>query len=303
MGSSVVIALAAVLWMVYLIPTWFRRRVYLTTERNAVRLQQTLRILAETAEVPGPVYIEATARSVAAQQRALRQEFDRARAVERAREASMSRAAARTLATLKPAVAAAMIIQSPAAQRLRRSRAATSLLALVSLGVAGAGLLPAFATLPSGVIVGGVAVAAGCVVLLNRMAGVARSRAARARSLALRPAVRRGVVPSAPLAQPAVIAEGWVPVPLPKPLYLSRPVVQELVSGVTLAETRTRLLAEASLAAQQHREVERARNVTPIIRPAAPVSRFATMGIVDSAVATDPAVSDLDDVLRRRRAV
>src|SRR6188474_857237 len=51
-GGGVLLALAAGLWLVYLIPSWLRRREYLATERNAVRLQQTLRVLAETAEVP-----------------------------------------------------------------------------------------------------------------------------------------------------------------------------------------------------------------------------------------------------------
>jgi len=51
-GGGLVLALVAVLWLVYLVPTWQRRREYLATERNAVRLQQTLRILAQTAELP-----------------------------------------------------------------------------------------------------------------------------------------------------------------------------------------------------------------------------------------------------------
>ena len=71
-GSSIIIALAAVMWFLYLIPTWFKRQEYLATERNAVRLQQTMRILAESAEMPSVVRVEATARTVAAQQRALR---------------------------------------------------------------------------------------------------------------------------------------------------------------------------------------------------------------------------------------
>src|SRR3954453_20984185 len=63
-GGGLVVALAAVLWLVYLMPSWLRRRQYLATERNAVRLQQTLRILAETAEVPAEVRAEVHARSV-----------------------------------------------------------------------------------------------------------------------------------------------------------------------------------------------------------------------------------------------
>ncbi|MGW9630745.1 hypothetical protein ACWGST_08575 [Agromyces sp. NPDC055520] len=72
-GGGLLVAVAAALWIAYLLPNWLRRRQYLATERNAVRLQQTLRILAETAETPEPVRVEATAREVAAQQRILHQ--------------------------------------------------------------------------------------------------------------------------------------------------------------------------------------------------------------------------------------
>ncbi|PPF88425.1 hypothetical protein C5B96_02715 [Subtercola sp. Z020] len=72
LGGGLIVALAAVLWLIYLIPTWFRRNEFLSTERNVVRLQQTLRILAETSEVPDEVHVEANARSVAEQQRILK---------------------------------------------------------------------------------------------------------------------------------------------------------------------------------------------------------------------------------------
>ena len=58
-GSGIMLALAAGLWLVYLVPTWLRRNEYLATERNALRLQQTLRVLAETAEMPEPLRAEA----------------------------------------------------------------------------------------------------------------------------------------------------------------------------------------------------------------------------------------------------
>ncbi|GAA0997640.1 hypothetical protein [Subtercola frigoramans] len=72
LGGGLIIGLAAVLWLIYLLPTWFRRNEYLATERNVVRLQQTLRILAETSEVPDEVRVEASARSVVEQQRLLK---------------------------------------------------------------------------------------------------------------------------------------------------------------------------------------------------------------------------------------
>ncbi|MCU1404876.1 MAG: hypothetical protein JWQ43_1179, partial [Glaciihabitans sp.] len=67
-------AAAAGLWLVYLMPTWFRRREYLATERNAVRLQQTLRVLAETSEVPTLVRAETNAHSIAVHERTLREQ-------------------------------------------------------------------------------------------------------------------------------------------------------------------------------------------------------------------------------------
>ncbi|HZW42005.1 MAG TPA: hypothetical protein VFE99_06865, partial [Agromyces sp.] len=85
-GGGLLVAVAALLWIAYLLPSWLRRRQYLATERNAVRLQQTLRILAETAETPEAVRVEATAREVAAQQRILHQHEAAARLAAEAAE-------------------------------------------------------------------------------------------------------------------------------------------------------------------------------------------------------------------------
>jgi hypothetical protein len=98
LSGGVVIALAATLWLAYLLPTWLRRRDYLNAERNAVRLQQTLRILAETAEAPEEVRVEATAREVARQQKILKKVRAKADAAARAHLASEERAAARLAA-------------------------------------------------------------------------------------------------------------------------------------------------------------------------------------------------------------
>lgn len=297
-----VIALAAVLWLVYLIPTWFRRREYLSTEKNAVRLQQTLRVMAETAEVPAAVRAETSARSVAAHQKALRQEFERAKAIERARAAAMSQAAARTLATLKPAVASAVVATSPAARRLRRSRAATTAVLAASLVTVGIGMTPLAGGLTVLLVVGGATVALAAGALLRQMAAVARRRNRIAVDLRDRPAQPRLVDrPMADFAAPEAREPAWTPVPLPKPLYLSKPPTQPIVSEAALAQARALLLAEAEEAERALLEAERAEKVTPIIRPAAASdSRFARMGIVDEAEST---VTNLDEVLRRRRAV
>lgn len=299
-GSSVVIALAAVLWLVYLIPTWFRRREYLSTERNAVRLQQTLRIMAETAEVPETVHIESTARNVAAQQKLLRQEFERQRSIERAKEAAMSRAATRTLASLKPTVASGVVTHSTAAIRLRRSRAATSAVLLLSLVAIVVGLTPMLADVSATVIALGSTISVGAFALLSKMAAVARARAGVARGLAARRPAERTNVAREQATEATKSQEGWTPVPVPKPLYLSKPPVQQVVSDASIAEAHARLLAEAEEEKRMLREAERAEKVTPIRPAAASDSRFARMGIVDHS---DNTVTDLDAALRRRRAV
>ena len=83
-GTAIMFALAAVLWFLYLVPTWFRRREYLATERNATRLQRAIRVMAETAELPDEVRLEASAREAAQRERLLRQEQRRSDAVARA---------------------------------------------------------------------------------------------------------------------------------------------------------------------------------------------------------------------------
>ena len=298
MGSSVVIAFAAVLWLVYLIPTWHRRREYLSTERNAVRLQQTMRILAATAEVPEAVRAEATAREVAAQQRLRHQEEQRRREVLRARESMMSRDAARTLASLKPAVASELLLTSSAARRLKRTRAVTSAVLLASLGAVGAGFVLPGLLLPL-VISGGV-LAVLCVGMLVRLAAVGERRAARARELRARAEHERRM-PAQPLfdAEPQTVP-GWTPVPLPKPLYLSKPAPQPIVTEAAIAAERARILAEAEEQERIALEAERAEKVTPIRQQPEAPSRYARMGFVDDVPGT---VTDLDEVFRRRRAV
>ncbi|MFP7832556.1 hypothetical protein [Marisediminicola sp. LYQ134] len=307
-GSSVVIALAAVLWLVYLMPTWFRRREYVATERNAVRLQQTLRILAETAEVPEPIHVESTAKSIAAQQRVLRQEFERQRAVERARAAAMSRAATRTLASLTPVPATEILAHSRAAARLRRSRALTTGFLALCLATIAATFTPLLAGVASAVVVLASLGAVAAVSLLVVMATVSRKRmlaAARVSSVSAPAVAARTVAPEVVAPhEPAA----WTPVPLPKPLYLSKPAPQAIVSEASVIAERTRVLEEADRAERAAIAAERAEKVTPIrqsaparqTEPGAADSRFARMGIVDAG---DTRAPDLDAALRRRRAV
>jgi hypothetical protein len=292
-GGGVLLALAAGLWLVYLVPSWLRRREYLATERNAVRLQQTLRVLAETAEVPVAVRAEATARSVAEQQRTMRQAqqlaMREARAIEaehRAREAAALRKAER-IAAAQPAVAAIDAARARAARRLRRTRAMTALVLLASLvTMVVQGVLIAATGLAPGAWLVLAFSAVGLVTsfgLLGRLAEVSRSRAA---LVAAHVPARRTTrfATEAPVAR---AQQNWTPVPIPKPLYLSRSVMDAVVVEADIAAAELR-----AAAADAQARLRAAEAAVPAIQPR--TSQEAPRRL---------ASLDIDEVLRRRRAV
>ncbi|MEO7350115.1 MAG: hypothetical protein ABIW32_09715 [Terrimesophilobacter sp.] len=300
-GSSVIIALAAVMWFLYLIPTWFKRQEYLATERNAVRLQQTMRILAESAEMPSVVRVEATARTVAAQQRALRmQQRNTARTVFARTTESISDQAQRTVDS-----------GARTRRRLRRSRALATIVLMVSLAGVGFGM-PAATAGNWLLLLVSVAVGAGSIALLGQAATVTRARTdlRRASLASASPSALHDQADYAP-QRPA----GWTPVPIPKPLYLSglAPAPRSAVSHVSAQPRSTEVAAEfdhaaalraasveserALRAAQAAPEV--ARISRPVQAPAEAPSRFASMGVLDPNASN---ATDLDEILRRRRA-
>ncbi|MDJ1371466.1 hypothetical protein C7K25_08815 [Gulosibacter molinativorax] len=65
--------LLALLWVGLLAPGWVREHNARSAQRNAIRLQQTLRAMASTSEVPEVVELEARARTVRVKQRELKQ--------------------------------------------------------------------------------------------------------------------------------------------------------------------------------------------------------------------------------------
>ncbi|MFT7712132.1 hypothetical protein ACMT9Y_14315 [Clavibacter tessellarius] len=318
-SGGIIIALSAVLWLAYLLPTWLHRRQYMATERNAVRLQQTLRILAETAEVPDAVRAETSARSVVEQQRALRRAAEEAEAAARARDAAAQRAL--------PKVAPVSATSPSAATRLRRTRlVATAILALALVGVV-AGLAQVAGGAAWTLLVISSLATMGSLAILQRMSQVAAAR--RLQAPEARPRPQTGFTdfhesteqPAAPVAEREE-GESWTPVPVPKPLYLSRsqapgprpgagnaprtplsPVEEMRRAAAASEETLRRAHMEpevARLAAEE--EAAPAASSAPVAPAArtAPVSRFSRMGIVDDA---EPGMGDLDEVLRRRRAV
>lgn len=124
LGGGVIVLVAAALWLIYLLPTWHSRRQYDAAERNAVRLSQALRVLAETSETPEEVRLELNARTAAAQQRLARRalaereqaalegarvELERARAEREAAEVAARLDRERTRAERVAAEAAARV--------------------------------------------------------------------------------------------------------------------------------------------------------------------------------------------------
>lgn len=300
LGSSVMFALAAVLWLAYFVPTWLRRREYLATERNAVRLQQTLRVMAETAEVPEQVRAESSARNVAEQERILKKRQQRAAAIAEAQETALARAAARRLAERQPAIAADLAVSSSASRRLRRSRAVTSATLLVSLVSTGVGIGQLHASGSWALLAAGGLVATGSFAMLGLMASVGRARAQLAHTIRQQPPVVVATQkPAAAIPEKPAVQSTWTPVQVPKPLYLSRPTVDRTVA--TSLEAAAELRQAAADAERRLRDAQREAEVTPI-RAASKTtdSRFASMGIVESQPQTR---TDLDAVLRRRRAV
>lgn len=264
LGGGIMLAIAAALWMIYLLPSWLKSREYLATEKNAVRLQQTIRVLAETSEI-------------AARQDIVRRLPSGPVAVGRPARAVFETPEKRAVSTV---------------QRLRRTRVAATFVLLVSVVVglvqvismlAGAGAAASWLALGASALG-----ALSSLAMLGRLAELARSR----RSNVARPARRTslGRRDAAPIAARA----DWTPVAVPKPLYLSRGVARQ----APIVDPTVELEAAAAAAERALRDIEQ----PPAIAPTAPPqtgSRFATMGIVDAASAPAP---DLDAVLARRRA-
>jgi hypothetical protein len=295
-GGGVLVAVAATLWIAYLLPSWLRRKQYLATERNAVRLQQTLRILAETAETPEAVRVEATAREVAVQQRILHEHEELARleaeaaanlaiaeriaaeeAADAARALALQAMATHPIATVAapaarsaepvavqavPDAAALVPVRARTARSLRRSRALCSLLVLGSLLVVIGGLVAA--AFGASLLI---AAAGGAGVITGFTGIVVLARRRPAPVVAAAPA-RPEVQPFEPIdveATPEAEA-GWTPQPLPKPLHLSRgTIAATAMASIVAAEELKRVAAEAEIAAR----AEQRESPVPLLRPQA----------------------------------
>lgn len=145
LGGGVIFVVAALLWAAVLVPAWVRRREFRVAERNAMRLQRTLRVLAETSEIPEEVRVEATAKEALAREKMLRtaqKRQDAERAAELAEErAEQVKAELRAQQMNRKQVATmrSARLRRPLARRVRAFAALAGVLGLGGLLV-GAGI-------------------------------------------------------------------------------------------------------------------------------------------------------------------
>ena len=287
LGGGLVFAIAAVLWIMYLIPTWLRRKNFDATERNAVRMQQTIRALAETADVPAQVEVEASARAVIEQKRVLRE-------AEAAARAEVRSAAAKAVGYDYEGI--------HARQKARRARMASAVLLLAAV----MGIVTGIIVLAAGgswetlaISAGGFAVALIIQEIVVSATATAALPAARS-AQAFQDFAPAGAAPS----------RTWSPTALPRPLHLSEgslaaAVVQSQIEAerLRLASADSALVERMALNNQSIAKFrqERAAAVAPApVAPTGLAARLASMGVVDGA---DSGALSLDEALRRRRAV
>jgi len=226
LGGGVIVLVAAALWLIYLLPSWHGRHQYNAAERNAVRLSQALRVLAETSETPQEVRLELNARTALAQQRLARRvqsEREQAQLQSARAELAIVRAQARVdaAAARERALAEAAASRAdPAVRRTRarrRARLITTLAGLLAAGLAVWGGVEVTLTGSQVLLWSAVTAAAVCALILQRMAAVQRRSVGRVIHVDAAP--RRAVaVQDVPLASDRV---AWTPRELPRPLTAS----------------------------------------------------------------------------------
>lgn len=276
LSGGVIVLVAVLLWMLYLLPSWRGRFQYNAAERNAVRLNQALRVLAETSETPGEVHVELNARTALAQQKL-------AKRVQSERESAELEALRKELAATR---ADPVVRQARARRRVRATATAT---VLIGIAVAGLGVWQLVATGAQALIWVGGALVVVAGVALQRMASVAATAARRAHRIAQPAPVR---------VAPEIHDQGratWTPRPLPEPLVsVAGSRAQVAQAEIEAQEERRKAVRIAALRARAEEMAPEA----PVALPAASASPYARMGFVDDAEIED----HVRELLSRRAA-
>ncbi len=262
LSGGVIVLVAVLLWMLYLLPSWRGRYQYNASERNAVRLNQALRVLAETSETPAEVHLELNARTAHAQQKLAKRLQSEKEAVE--------------LVLLREELAATRadpVVRQARARR--RVRVTASVMLAIGLGAAGIGVWQLLTGGGQLLIWVGGALAVMAAVTLQKMASVAR-RAAR------RPAPV--VVEDAPArVSPPLHDQGrasWTPRRLPEPMIAVAGSAAQIARAEI--EAQQELRRAARVAALRER-AEQMAAPAPVSLPVAKetASPYARMGFVD----------------------
>jgi hypothetical protein len=274
LGGGVIVLVAVLLWLVYLLPSWHSRRQFDAAERNAVRLNQALRVLAETSETPEEVRLELNARTALAQQRL-------ARRATAEREQSALEQARTELERARHERAAIRL--APAARRARARRRTRLTLTVVGLAAVAAAAWGGWLVVSTGsqlVLWAGVGVAALCGLLLQKMTRVGA-----------RAVVREAVVESVTVAAPgmqdvplAADSRGWAPRELPRPLTGSAGSRAAAMLDAAAAREALRQAAVEETLRQRETEMQPPSiDTARTARRAASAPAFARTGSVDDA--------------------
>ncbi|WP_322411735.1 large exoprotein [Microbacterium invictum] len=281
LGGGVIVLVAVLLWLVYLLPSWHSRRQFDAAERNAVRLNQALRVLAETSETPAEVRLELSARTAAAQQKLAK------RAMAEREDAALEQARVDLERARAEKAAAKAAPEARQARARRRVRLVATSLGFAGLGLAGWGAWLTVSTGAIGALVGGLALVILSIAALAQMARVAARVARRSAASAVPVARTAPIVQDVPLPVARQRA-AWAPRELPRPLTVSAGSQAAAVRDVEDAreELRQAAVAEAlrvRAEAAQPPSIEVARAA----RAAQTGPDFARMGFVDDAEIED----------------
>ncbi|MDQ4213811.1 hypothetical protein [Microbacterium capsulatum] len=269
LSGGVIVLVAALLWLLYFLPSWRGQHQYDAAERNALRLNRALRVLAESSEAPREVRLELTARTAHAQQRlAKRLQADR-------KQADLQRLREQLAATHA----------DPAFRRARarrRTRLVATILFVLALGAIGVGVWQQLTAGTSVLLWAGGSVMVLAALTLQRMASVAARaarRAAPASAVVAEPVVEAAAAPELHDQGPRT----WSPRTLPEPLVSVAGSRAHAARATIDAQTLARAAARA---AELQRRAERMAPPAPVELPApaaAEASPYARMGYVDDA--------------------
>ncbi|MGM7668311.1 hypothetical protein [Microbacterium sp. A93] len=264
LSGGVIVLVSVLLWMLYLLPSWRGRYQYNASERNAVRLNQALRVLAETSETPNEVHLELNARTVLAQQKLVKR-------LQSEKEAS-------ELVRLRAELAATRADPVMRQARARRNvRMVATVLLLAGLVLVGLGVWQVLIGGAQLMIWIGGALAVVAAATLQKMASVSLRAARRPAEVVVESAAARVAPPLHDQGRAT-----WTPRPLPAPLVS--------VSGSLAQTARAEIEAKQELrraerVARLRERAEEMAQPAPVAIPAAkaPASPYAKMGFVDDA--------------------